>query len=200
MAQLYLFDTAKFTPLEQQGKNFISANVTIRPSLYFQKPHRDNLLEICKKTKGYILCPYYLLGDYQLLITGKSVDQMDTTIEDAVKREVMEESGLNPADLVKTKHGYSVDINKCKLYTRNINPYHKLVRLTFRQFKKYERDHQDGVQKLNVVIHGELDDFKQIYEDKIIARPKFAERDIIGFLLIPIELVKSDLLGKVTVN
>lgn len=200
MAQLYLFDTSKFTPLEQQGKNFISANVTIRPSLYFQKAHRDNVLEICENEKGYILCPYYLLGNYQLLITGKSVDKMDNTIEDAVKREAMEEAGLMPSSIIKTKHGYSTNINKCSSYRKSYNPYANLVRLTFRQFKKYEQNNKHTSQKLNIVVHGELDDFKQIYEDKIIARPKFAERDIIGFLLIPIELVKSDLVNSVTIN
>ena len=200
MAELYLFQTGRFYPLSDglNSRSFIApveTNISkpVIPSSYILFEHIQNLKAVCSKHDGYILCPYYRHGDYQLLVTGKSIYALDQTPKDAVVREIIEEAGIRPLNVVSGSQGYNVNINDCERLGQSLNIYGQFQSMSSHQFATYERSNRHLAEKINVIIYGQRDEFITLYDGVIIKRPKFAESDIIGFLIIPTKKILADL-------
>lgn len=198
-AELFLFRSGKFYPLKNDGVNFIAPvstgiNKPLIPSTFINSEHLANLRNLCENFDGYILGPYYSEGDYQLLVTGKTILQVDKTIEDAIIREMMEETGVKPNTLKKTPYGYNVNIADCEFPDLSVPIYGELQNFSRQSFAQYEESRYKQSKKINTVIYGRYDDYYDLYADVKVKRPKFAETNIIGFVIIPTKKVLKDLL------
>ena len=199
MAHLFLFETATFYPLTDDGKNFIPpADLKLPdklvPSSYIRKEHIANLRALCSGYYGYILGPLYAECDYQMLVTGKTVKKMDRFVEAGVIREVYEETGLYPTRTYKGKHGYDVYIGKCSLPKHVKNPYGDYASMTREEYSDFEFSQRDSNVRINAIIYGQYNEFVEMYKGVDVKRPKFAEENIIGVILIPTLKVVNDLL------
>lgn len=198
MAGLFLFETGRFTPLVRDGKCFKATpnsgiDKPISPSSFWEKDHAANVTNLCRNYTGYILCPYYSYGDYQLLVTGKTIYKLDTSNEEGIIRKIIEETGVKPAHLSLTDDGYQVDISCGRLFNPKTPIYDDFELMTKKEFSLYEKKNREKTTRINAVVYGQFTDFKKIYTGKV-KRVKFANADIIGFLLIPTSMVLEHLL------
>lgn len=193
MAGLYLFRTSRFYPLtphEKEPKTYLApknSGITkpIVPSEYVNDEQLSCVKELCDSYDGYILCPLYTYGDYQLLITEKSIYQVDADEEATVIRGVSEEAGIRPFSMTKTSLGYNICVKNCEQLDPSDNLYGNFQSLSNRNYLSHKIRYKKLSKKINVVIYGQRDSFMKLYKGVKINRPKFAEPDIIGFLLIP---------------
>lgn len=195
MAMLYLFDDAKFYKLTQVQKNFIpppDCPITkdIIPSPYVNQNQLNLVRTVCRSYPyDYILCPFYREQDYQLLVTGKMIRNVDqNNFFNAIKRETYEELGLYPRySKNEGRDESSIDVADCRVTTNSdhlYDVYNKYESLSYEEFVKNEKS-QLNHRRVKIVVHGKYQDIVDKYEDVNIIRPKFAESNIIGYVMIP---------------
>ncbi len=161
----------------------------------------DNLMDIYNEyssldgfVKKYIVGPLYDKHDYQLLVTGKEIKGVDAD-RDAIDREVSEEISLYSDKVLNYNgdryYGYSINVNMLKNNPDYIN--NIIYRPDVSDITAINIERRDpNAFKINAVIYGSLNKFKQLYNKyTVINRPRRAEVDIIGVVIIPVAIIKS---------
>lgn len=138
----------------------------------------------------HVLCPLYKAGDFQGLVTGKTIRGLDPNPERAAHREVEEETHIHfrqPFQRYESSFLANVDEDGILLPTdSDVRVYGRFANYTELQFKQYEVTNRSYSQKISTIVYGSIDSFTEIFEVQDTSyKLKFAEADIVGFLLIP---------------